>query len=204
MKNIIAVMLALHLMISLLQPTYAYELAGREELARHIKADFNGDGVDEETRLVPKTCGSSGLYHYYLEVKSGDKRFVIENEDFAAYYSHGLEKIDVSVKYNPMIGVSRPEGPHGWLLILYAFDGTKVREVANIFSDGPSIDLKDVDNDGDKEIVVNNRDYGHNPVEDRFISTIKYDGAKWQTVSCYETGINGCQYNNLSQEGLSK
>lgn len=180
MKKMIKVMLGLCFMASSFQPLYAIELAGREGLAKFIKADFNGDGIEEEVSLVPKKGENPNLYYYYLEVKSGGKKFVIENEDFVAYYSYGLEKIDVSRNYNPMIGVSRPEGPHGWILILYVFDGVKVIEAINIFSDGPSINLKDMDNDGVNEIIVNNRDYANNPVEDRFITILKYDGKKWQ------------------------
>jgi len=191
MKILIIISLCFVLISLVLFPLYALELVKQDEknIFRAIEGDFDGDGsVDTVTLKSNKSKTNEHMVNYDLEVKSKGKYILIENvlmdesESFC-----GLEKIVVSSKITPFIGILYHTGAYSWILKLYGFDGKTIRKVDEFGSDGHSIQVKDVDNDGENEIVITNRDWDHNSVEDHIIDTYKYNGKKWTLISAYET-----------------
>ncbi|MDR3607607.1 MAG: hypothetical protein P4M08_09525 [Oligoflexia bacterium] len=62
--------------------------------------------------------------------------------------------------------VSYPSGAHGSTMRAFQWDGDLV-EIGSFFGDcGPYFDIRDVDGDGQKEVVTYVRDYKNNPVSD--------------------------------------
>jgi len=176
-------------------PLYALELVKHDEnkIIKSMKDDFDGDGVIDIITLKPKKIAAEEewkeyILNYDLEVKSKGKDILIKNAlmDEPEIFC-GLEKIVVSLKIAPFIGISYLTGAYSWVLELYSFDGKTIRKVEELGSDGQSIQVKDVDKDGENEIVITNRDWDHNSVEDHVIDTYKYDGKEWKLISSYET-----------------
>lgn len=161
-----------------------------EERTRIIKADFDGDGSIDIITLKPKKNKTSKYtVDYDLEVKSRGKIFTITDVLVdESEFIKGLEKIVASPKINPFIGISYNCGAHSWGLTLYTFDGKSINKIAEFGSDVPSIQLKDVDNDREKEIVVFGRDWdSDNSVKNHIIYTYKYDGIEWKLISEQKT-----------------
>jgi len=170
---------------------YALELANKDEkdIIRSMEGDFDGDGSLDIVTLRPKKSKTNEyMVNYDLEVKSKGKDILLKNVlvDETEFFC-GLEKIIVSPKIDPFIGISYHTGAYSWVLELYSFDGKTIRKVEEFGSDGGSIQVKDVDKDGKNEIVLAERDWDHNSVEDRIIDTYKYNGKKWKLISTYET-----------------
>ena len=171
-------------------PAPAIELTHNDTCIRTMTGDFAGDGIKETVTLKQKNNKElKYMVDYDLEIIYQGKTFLIKDVlTGESEYIRGLEKITVSSKINPFIGISYYCGAHSWGLDLYAFNGQKIKKITNIGSDVPSIQLKDVDNDGDNEIVVAERDWGSGyPVENRIIDTFKYNGKEWKLISKYET-----------------
>lgn len=191
MKTSILVIAFLFSLTIYLFPVSAIELTKDDigQCIRTMKDDFDGDGIKEIVTLKQKNNKDLKCADYDLEISSKGKIFLIKDVLMGeSEYIRGLEKISVSSKINPFIGISYHCGAHSWGLNLYAFDGKQIKEISNIGSDAPSIQLKDVDNDGENEIVVEERDWNsENPVDDRIIDTFKYNGKKWKLLSEYET-----------------
>jgi len=193
-------LIAVLLIFTFICPSQAVELAlsdGNFEIVRNLVDDFNGDGIKETVVLMPKEY-SDGWVDFDLMIVAGEQNLTLK--DVVVNESpniRGLEKIVISPKFNPLIGVLYHCGAHSWGFDLYAFDGKAIKKVAKFGSDGPSIQLKDVDKDGENEIVTESRDwdskdytgrsYEYNPVGNRFLETYKYDGKKWNLISVYET-----------------
>jgi hypothetical protein len=190
MKILIIVSLCFVLISLAFFPLYALELVKQDEkkIVRVIEGDFDGDGGIDTVTLVPKKSKTSEYMDYDLEIKSKVKDILIKNVlvDEGELFC-GLEKIVVSPKITPFIGISYHTGAYSWMLKLYYFDGKAIRRIEEFGSDGQSIQVKDANNDGENEIVTTNRDWDHNSVEDHIIDTYKYNGKKWALISTYET-----------------
>lgn len=172
-------------------PVSANELTKNDinQSIRTIKDDFDGDGTEDMVTLKQKNNEDLTFANYDLEISSKGKTFLIKDVLVGESQNiRGLEKIAVSAKISPFIGISYHCGAHSWGLDLYAFDGKQIKEISNIGSDVPSIQLKDVDNDGENEIIAEERDWdSDNSVQDRIIETYKYNAKKWELISKYET-----------------
>lgn len=59
-------------------------------------------------------------------------------------------------------------------LDLYSWNGREVKKEISIFSDAPSIEIKDADGDGTNEIIAKMRNYDKDPIADSHIKTFKY------------------------------
>lgn len=154
---------------------------------RSIEADLDQDGDEEIIKLFYEAKDEIEG-DITLTVQSKDKIFGIRNVVTAPKNFCVLGTVVISEKIKPFISIYHPAGVHGVRQLLYSFDGKDLRQVANIHSDGPSIALEDVDSDGEKEIIVKQRDYEINPIEESFIETYKYtekDG--WKRVAVYRT-----------------
>lgn len=182
------IILGILLMAVLTHPLYAVELVKDEGHVKALVGDFDCDGAEDNVFLLPKEGDTSMPWKdHNLEVRSKGKSSLLKDIITANERSCGLEIIVVSSSVNPFIGVSYASGMHGWQVTLFSFDGEKINEVYEVFSDAPSIEVKDVDNDGENEIITVSRDYWQNPITDHFINTHKYDGNKWNLISKYET-----------------
>jgi len=174
------------------QPVSSVELLPEyEKGVMTITDDFNGDGGEETVTLGLKDDpNDKGNTEYILTIKSKQQKHMANGViPMTSSELSGVEKIVVSAKKNPFIGVSYHCGAHSGGLQLYSFDGKSLKKVTEFGSDGPSIRLWDVDKDGENEIVTESCDWDHNPVQDRIIETYKYDGKKWNLISVYETRI---------------
>jgi hypothetical protein len=188
-KRAIIALVSIGISAAIITPLAAFELAKEQEFVKIVKADFDGDGVVDEAVLVPKkTKRSEGWYNYNLEVRSKGAVFVFADATVSNDYSCGLEIITVSRSFKPFIGVSQRSGRHSWLLILYAFDGQQIKKVDTFLSDIPSIEVNDVDRDGENEIVVITKDRDR---VNQLIDTFNYDGRQWRRTSVYSTKMRG-------------
>ncbi len=162
MKTLIIAILCLVSFSVVFSPLYAFELVKQDEknIVRSMKGDFNGDGSMDIVTLKPKKSKANQyMVNYDLEIKSKGKDIVIKDAlvDETELFC-GLEKIVVSPKIAPFIGISYHTGAYSWGLELYDFDGKTIRKVDEFGSDGQSIQVKDVDEDGKNEIVITNSD----------------------------------------------
>lgn len=57
-------------------------------------------------------------------------------------------------------------------------------EELSIFSDAPSIEIKDIDRDGSNEIIAKMRDYDKDPIVYSYTKTYKYTDGSWRQKSC--------------------
>lgn len=171
---------------------FGRELVKDDDFVDTLEVDFDRDGVIDKATLIKKESEDSAggiIADATLVVESKGEVYSQDIDDIVSMHFSGIEELIVSNNIPPFIVVSthEPGSAHAWSIMLYQFDGKKITQEANIFSDGPSIVVKDVDDDGNNEIVVDTRDYKHHPVQDRFLETLKYDGKKWNTISIYET-----------------
>ena len=171
--------------------SYSVELATEKSVIKFLKSDLDRDGIPEEIRLVSKRKNLDELnYPFDLEIKSKEKKILLENVIISNGLSCGLEIIEVGSEFKPFFAISQRTGRHSWTLILYSFDGEKISHIHTFFSNVPSISVEDIDNDGENEIVVLNRDLDSiNQETDRLIETYDYDGNVWSLVSIYSTRL---------------
>lgn len=179
-------------------PCFAYDVAKKEE-TRHthnntVESDLDKDGALDRITLV-KPAPPRDFADYDI-VKNASLRIEERGQVFSAplgepicYNSSGLENVVIADNVNPFIAVSScvPHAEDDWALTLYSFDGKTLAEQLKVTSNEPSIEIKDADNDGVKDIVVMDRDYENDPNVDKFITTYKYTGGKWQRASVYRT-----------------
>lgn len=191
-KNLIPIAIIILFLIHPVHSVFGVELLPEyKEGVPTLTDDFNGDGVQETLTLSlgdEDTSSDKGLIKYTLELKSKNQRLVAKGAiSQTPPELSGVKKIVVSAKKKPFIGIAYHCGAHSGGLELYSFDGKAIKKAAEFGSDGPSIQLKDVNKDGENEIVTESRDWDTNPVGNRFLETYKYDGKKWKLISVYET-----------------
>jgi len=178
--------------------SYSIELATEKSVIKFLKSDLDRDGIIEDIRLVSKRKNLDELnYPFDLEIKSKEKKILLENVIVSNNLSCGLEIIEVSKESKPFIGISQRTGKHSCILLLYSFDGENIYNVNTFFSNVPSISVEDIDNDGENEIIVLSRDFeSKNPEIDRFIETYNYNEDAWRLINIYSTRLK----KNIPQE----
>ena len=90
-----------------------------------------------------------------------------------------LSALTLSRKMPRLISVNSAGGAHGCTKMLYSFSDGRIYEAGRIFSDAPSIEEKDLDKDGIKEIISKMRNYDKNQTEDYFEEIYKWNGERF-------------------------
>lgn len=179
-------LLVLILMFSCI--VYAQELVDYDKQdVRYLKADIDKDGIEEEIDAIAGEIEGEGDV-CVIRVKDG-KEVYTKAIRIGFDHSYNLSLVDISPNLEPFIGFDCGVGVHGYHLILFRYKG--LEEVATFWSDRPSIQIKDVDGDGVKEIITANRDYEINPVKESYVETFKYiDDGRWERSSVYRTATH--------------
>lgn len=177
---------------------FAYDIA-KKEGTRHthkstVESDLDKDGaLDKITLVKPEPSRDFTDFDIVkdatLRIEERGQVFSAPLADEICYKSSGLENVVIADNVNPFIAVSScvPRAEDEWALTLYSFDGKTLAQQLRVTSNEPSIEIKDADNDGVKDIVVIDRDYENDPTIDKFITTYKYINGKWQRASVYRT-----------------
>ena len=176
-------------------PCSAQELIDySKEDVRHIKADIDKDGVEEEISAISGEL-EPGHYVCIISIKD-DKNLITKAIEIDMITSYNLSLIEVHPSLEPFIGINYGTGAHSNKLVLFKYvdhgGGYLTLEKTAIFSsDRPSIRIEDIDKDGVKEIVTIYRDYEINPVEESYIQIFEYvDEGKWKVESVYRTATD--------------
>ncbi len=146
-----------------------------------IKADLNQDGVVETIDLVTRpTDEIEGLSaNGTIIIESGGRRWKEDVGELDSVEMSSLEVVRVNKSLQPYIGLYSFGGAHGMTLTLYSWDGRKIKKEISIFSDAPSIEVKDTDGDGNNEIIAKMRDYDKDPIADSYFKKYKYKNGSW-------------------------
>jgi len=198
MNNKVLSIAAIFIMTTFFAPhSSAYNITKDEDVKNNrknvIEAGTGNDGSMGKVTLIKDYKRDYADFDVVkdakLQIENNGQVFSAPIDDPICYKSSGIENITVGNGAGSFIGVSTciPHVDDDWKLILYSFDGKKIVEQLNVTSNEPSIEVKDADNDGMKDIVVMDRDYENNPDTDKFITTYKYVNHKWQRVSVYRT-----------------
>ena len=170
---------------------FGYNLLIEEEadFDSSCQSDFDGDGITDKVELIKlepanlfqctrgkaviKLISKGRIFTKKLEPISvencGVGVLVIDDKTtpFIVFYSHSQWLIDI------------------WEVTLYSFNGKRIVGEARINSDKHSIEVKDVDGNGVKDIVALCR-YDANSIEsDTLIQTYKYIDDRWRLKSIY-------------------
>ncbi|MBU1083771.1 MAG: hypothetical protein ABIG55_04945 [Candidatus Omnitrophota bacterium] len=159
---------------------------GEYVLKDEFVSDLDGCGQEEKAALLYRDIPEM-FTNFTLQVKKAKRTFDLDSAILAPKDQCILEEIVISPEHKPLIGISYPTGGHSEWLGIYSFDGKTLSEVNNLFSDRPSIVIKDVDDDGVKDIEIINRDNENDPSEDSYIKIYKYKDGKFKTFSVYRT-----------------
>ena len=146
-----------------------------------ITADLNGDGMVETIDLIKKPIEDIGesATEGTITVKSSGQQWKKDVGTLEFSDMSYIEVVRASKSSRPYIGLYSFGGAHSMTLSLYWLDGNELKEEASIFSDAPSIEIKDADNDGSNEIIAKMRDYDKDPIEDSYIKIYKYKNGMW-------------------------
>lgn len=174
---------------------YSQEIVDYDkEDVHYLRWDIDRDGIEEEIDVVAGEIEREGVV-CVLRVK--DKK-EISTKAIRIEFSHSynLSLVEISPNLEPFIGIDYGIGAHGYALTLFRYTEQGINqyileETATFLSDRPSIQIKDVNGDGVKEIVTLGRDYDNNPIEDNYIITYQYiDDGRWGRVSVYRTSTD--------------
>lgn len=175
---------------------YGYNLADNKldhTRKNSLEADIDRNGAKDKVTLLKYETRDFSNYDVVkdpkIKIEEGGKVFLASLNEPICYNSSGLDSISVGEGKDSFLVVSScvPQADDDWQLMLYSFDGKALTEQLKITSNEPSIEIKDSDNDGVKDIVSMDRDYENDPDKDKIISTYKYINGKWQKVSVYMT-----------------
>ncbi|MFC1570847.1 hypothetical protein ACFL4E_03590 [Candidatus Omnitrophota bacterium] len=155
-------------------------------LKEEIELDLDKDGKKEKVRLYYRPTDDAFAL-FLLVVRKDKSNYSANTPILAPKNLCSLEEIVLSPERKPLIGVTFPVGAHSEWLGIYSFTGKSIKELNNLFSDGPSIAVKDLDNDGTNDIEITNRDYDNNPVKDSLIITYRFGGGRFREASTYRT-----------------
>ena len=146
--------------------------------------DLDGDNFKEEIKLTATFAeDDETVLNGMLIVKSKGEEFRRDIGIFEIGEPY-VEIISVDKSNGPyFISISSFAGAHGMNLYLYSFSGQEIKEELSVFSDAPSIEVKDVDKDDANEIIAKSRDYDSDPIKDSYIKVYKYLNKKWQIIS---------------------
>jgi len=147
------------------------------------RSDLDGDGIKELIMLeeIPGEDQDELVKEVKLVVRTrrGDYRYNIG----PVYYICGVEEMRISDRIKPFISLWYFAGAHAIWMELFSFNGTELIGEIKIFSDAGSIEVKDMDNDGVRDIAAIDRDYDNNPTENGYTKLYKFTNNKWQFVS---------------------
>ena len=146
-----------------------------------MTADLNGYGMVETIELIKKPSEDIGgpSAEGMIIVKSTGRQW---EKDVGTLEFSDMSYIDLiraSKSSRPYIGLYSFGGAHSMTLSLYSLDGNELKEEMSILSDAPSIEIKDIDNDGSNEIIAKMRDYDKDPIVDSYTKTYKYKDESW-------------------------
>ena len=160
--------------------------ASEAEIIDAFMADLDGDGRMEAVSFQVTSVSDEEPVGF-LRVKTADRTYGIDIGVLDSVDMAFVETIQIAKIIKPFIVVSIPGGAHGMRTILYSFDEKGIKKEISIFSDAPSIEFYDIDNDGVDEIVSKNRDYDHDPIADSVVAAYKYVNDRWSLVSLRKT-----------------
>ena len=150
-----------------------------------ITADLNRDGMVETVELIKEPSediGGSSADGTIIVKSNGCqwKRCVgmLEFSDMSY-----IDVVRAGKLSRPYIGLYSFGGAHSMTLSLYYMGGNELKEEMTIFSDAPSIEIKDIDNDGNDEIIAKMRDYDKDPTADSYRKTYKYKNGLWHQTT---------------------
>lgn len=149
-----------------------------------IKADLDGCGSNEDISLITKPYEDADDDYF----KKGELCIVskgrVSNLDVGILESrsYSIELIKIADNARLFVAMFNQGGAHGLWLKLYSFNGKNINEEAEVFSDVGSIDFRDVDNDGIKEIIAVCRDYDNDPITDDIVNIYKFSNGKWKSI----------------------
>lgn len=152
-----------------------------------FKADLVNNGITEEVSLIRRTPDNEDDVSAMaaINVKMDGKSFLKE-AGMINRFETGIDQLSIKSKQKNFIVLSQPIGTSGWRIRLYSFDGSGISEELSAYSDRPSIEVKDVD-ENDIEVVVLSRDTQSDPEKDDYAITYIYKDNKWQTKNIYRT-----------------
>lgn len=176
--------------ISLPMHVLAYQMAkkGDRYCPSTFESDLNNDGVLEKITLIKRLPDKEEdiITTGAIRVESNGKSFLKE-AGLVSRRESSVEFLYIGLNQKNFIALSQPIGIDGWRIKLYSFDGNTISEELSVYSDGPSINVKDMDGDDVDEIVALNRDTENDPKEDYYVTLYKYMGNKWQAIYVYRT-----------------
>jgi len=144
-------------------------------------ADLNGDGIVEKIELVKESSedigGSSA--EGTITIKSNNRQWKKDVGTLEFSDMSYVEVVKISESSRPYIGLYSLVGAHSMTLDLYYFNGKELKKEISILSDAPTIEIKDIDNDGSNEIIAKMRDYDKDPIADSYMKTYKYKDGSW-------------------------
>lgn len=146
--------------------------------------DLDGDGKPEKVTLTYSEPDDYGNCTATLKVESLEKSYkVLLKEGFNADTTY-LKKLVLSDKTRPFVIVDAKtnKNKNRWV---YSFNGKSLKEELVVFSNFPSIEEKDTDQDGTNEIVARIRDDrpGRDPKKDSYERIYKWNGVKFYDIS---------------------
>jgi hypothetical protein len=186
------------LIFAALSPVFGYGYDVADDKLNHnrknkVETDIDRNGVTNKVTLLKDETRDFTNYDIVkdakLKIEENGQVFLASINEPICYNSSGLDSVSVGEGKDSFIAVSScvPQADDDWQLMLYSFDGKGLTEQLKVTSNEPSIEIKDSDNDGMKDIVAMDRDYENDPEKDKFVTTYKYINGKWQKASVYRT-----------------
>ena len=150
--------------------------SGSIAFADVLKGDLDEDGFREHITFIKRPAKEDSIFHciegtIHITSKAKTCSIKIGTIEFSDMASMGLIRMSNKKLF---IGIFAFGGVHSEWLYLYSFDGSRIKEEARIFSDAPSIEIKDINHDGVKEILAKHRDYEKNPIINSYIKIYKF------------------------------
>lgn len=183
-------------LLAFAHPVFAYDISS-DDLAHNrkdaIETTVGKDKTSYKVTLLKEYKRDFADFNVVkdakLRIEGGGRVFTAEIQEPICLNSSGLESVILGGEEGSFIAVSSavPHHEDHWQMILYGFDGKALTELLKVTSNEPTIEIKDADNDGTKDIVVVDRDYENNPSTDKYITSYKYINDKWQRATIYRT-----------------
>lgn len=156
-----------------------------------FESDLDNDGVLDKVTLIKRLPDKEEDINVTaaIKVESKGKSFLKE-VGLINRRESSVELLYIGLNQKNFIALSQPVGIDGWRVKLYSFEGSAISEELSAYSDRPSINVKDVDEDDVDEIVVLSRDTKNNLKEDSYATVYKYLDSRWQIMTVYRTATS--------------
>lgn len=179
------------MVIGLSADAIAQQLARVQSDDRQLsfETDLSGDGRPYEVALVIRAPDRDGdvMATAAISVK-WDGGSLLKEVGLINRHRGGIEPISAGPGQKNFVALSYPVGVSGWRVNLYGLDGDTLSEELSLYSDRPSIIVKQSSQTGGCEIEVSSRVGKAGPGED-IVTLHRYVDGKWQ-VSSNENGDN--------------